>query len=86
MGKTSMSSRAKKQKKHLPTPKPLCWPKTPGGLVAARHGDVWHSLVTSLGQKWKPAYAEGFGGRWGLRGHHFGVWLDFMVPTVRMIC
>lgn len=60
--------------------------RTPGGLVAARRGDVWHSSVATLDQKWKPAYPEGFRGRWGCGGHLLGVWLDFMVRAILMIC
>lgn len=61
-------------------------PRTPGGLVASRHGDVWHSSMATLDQKWKPAYSEGFRGRWGCGGQLLGVWLDFMVLAVWMIC
>lgn len=52
--------------------------RTPGGLVAARHGDIWHSSMATLDQKWKPAYPEGFRGQWDRRGHLLGsVWISW---------
>lgn len=84
MGQASRRGREKEQKHHpdLNLPSGL---GTPGGL-GCRRGDVWHSSVATLDQKWKPAYPEGFRGRWGCGGHLLGVWLDFMVPAVWMIC
>jgi hypothetical protein len=52
-------------------------PTTPGGLVTARHGDVWQSSVATLDPKWKPASpktSEGAGAAGsllrGLAGFH----------------
>lgn len=69
-----------------PRPEPSLQPGHTWWPCGCRRGDVWHSSVATLDQKWKPAYPEGFRGLWGCGGHLLGVWLDFMVLAVWMIC
>lgn len=54
LGRASMRGREKEQK-HLPALNLHPSLRTPGGLVAARCGDIWHSSMATLNQKWNSA-------------------------------
>lgn len=75
-----------KEQKHLPSPEPSPLPKDTWWSCGCQ---VWRYLTFlsgHAGPEMEPSLPRGPQRALGLGGHLLGVWLDFMVLAVWMIC